>query len=366
MVAEAAEAEDWAATVDNLPPGSDVRFWQLFLAAELGKEKSRELLASLGASRDPVAALLSWPKLTQDQKNRLELSDDQKLSKLVASGVGVLTLPDMPETLARVPTPPTALFTWGDTGCLHGPKIAIVGTRTCTTYGEAAATKFAEYFASCGVTVVSGGAHGIDGAAHRGAIQGGGKTAAVLGHGIDKVYPSSHTSLFQQIRANGCLVSQFAVGKPHLAPNFLLRNQVVASLADAVVVVEAPERSGAISTASHAANLCREVFVVPGNITITNFRGSHQLIRDGATLVDHPEQVMETMGWESEPIIAGDSSGLNLFQSQIIEAIGGDTVSVEKLSQTTGMSASDLMAELTVLEIEGIVVRDGAGYLVKP
>ena len=359
-------AEELAANVDHLPPSSNVRFWQLFLAAELGKEKSRELLASLGASRDPVAALLSWPLLTPEQRNRLELSDDKRLAKLVEAGATVLTPPSYPEPLDTVPAVPPALFAWGDTSSLDGPKIAIVGTRTCTTYGEAAATKFAEYFAACGVTVVSGGAHGIDGAAHKGAIQGNGKTAAVLGHGIDKVYPSSHAALFKQIRENGCLLSQFAVGKPHLAPNFLLRNQVVASLAHAVVVIEAPERSGALSTATHATNLGRDVFVVPGNITINNFRGSHQLIRDGATLVDHPDQVMEAMDWEPVPFDTRLGPALSQAQTAIIDAIGSETVSVEKLAMQTGIGPSELLSELTTLELDGVVVRAGTGYLVKP
>ncbi len=344
----------------------DPRFWQLFLSAELGAEKSRAFLKDLGTSSDPIASLLSWRHLTPAQRARIDRSDERRLKQALDAGVTVLEPSDLPDKLSDLPAPPHALFAWGDTEALHKPTVGIVGTRKSSPYGEAVAAKFAEAFALAGVCVVSGGALGIDAAAHKGALSAQGATVAVLGHSIDKVFPASHGPLFQSIRNSGCLVSQFPVGKPSMPDNFLVRNQLVAALSDAVLVVEAPERSGALSTATHAANINRPVFVVPGSITQFTFKGSHALVRDGATLVDHPDQVFDEMGWQPFSLQTQTAQPESAKQEAIIATLTETPVCVERLATATNLDPADLLTELTMLELQGLVVRSSSGYSLKP
>lgn len=271
---------------------------------------------------------------------------------------------DYPEPLASTISAPAAIFVWGDDTCLHKPKIAVIGTRGATTYGRAAAQKFAEAFALAGVTVVSGGAAGVDAAAHEGAIESGGRTVAVLGTGVEQVYPAMHRQLFQRIRGSGCLVSQFAAGTRPKPFRFPLRNHLIAALSDAVLVVEAPERSGALITAHSAADLGRQVFVVPANITNMNFRGSHALIRDGAALVDHPDQVLEAVG--IDPMGPKPSlPEMSPTQSKIVNALAVRPLSAELIVDQTGLSTAEVLSELTILELDGRVLRDPTGYALK-
>jgi DNA processing protein len=341
--------------------------WQALIACETSPGKGRALLKELGPSGDEGLDLLfKSPLLSNAERARLDKLNESALRDAVRHGSKVVSIREYPESLASWPDNPIGLFAWGDWSATKAPTIGIVGTRGATTYGKAVATKFAEAFAQSGVTVVSGGALGIDAAAHKGAISAGGQTVAVLASGIDRIYPALHAGLFRQIRdGHGCLVSQFACGTKPDYFRFLIRNQLIAALSKAVVVVEAPERSGAISTALRANELGRQVFVVPSNIENTNFRGSHALIRDGATLVDHPDQVLEALGIElSRPIeremVVSDSSKL------ILSALSTTPLAVEFIGERTGLGMNELMSELTMLEIDGYVIRDSGGYAVKP
>ncbi len=341
------------------------RFWQAFLAADLGREKSREFFENLGTFPDLTTALLSWPKLTNDARKRIERMDQKQLQRLVDMGVWVLERDQFPETLDDVPSPPHALFAWGFPDWLSRRKVAIVGTRRASPYGKAAAQKFAESLSRAGVCVISGGALGIDGSAHAGALEGGSPTVAVLGTGVDQVYPSANAGLFDQLRRKGCLVSQFACGMPSLPENFVKRNQIIASLAEAIVVIEAPEKSGALTTATAAADLNRPVFVVPGPITKFGFAGSHRLIREGATLVDHPNHILEELGIDPNDV-SDPESPLTTFQKQILAVLGAEPLRMETICEMTDLMLVDVMAELTVLEMEGLVIRAGSGYALKP
>ncbi|MDI9635554.1 DNA-processing protein DprA [Kamptonema cortianum] len=341
------------------------RFWQAFLAADLDANKSREFLANLGTFPDPLAAFISWPHLSAGHRRRIELAPMERFEKALKAGVEILEPPQFPPPLCDSDWHTPALFAWGNLDCLQQPKIGIVGTRSCTTYGKAAARKFAEFLAKNGVTVISGGALGIDAAAHDGALDADGSTVAVLGHGIDHVYPTSHGPLFKRIREKGCLLSQFAVGMPSMRENFLKRNQLIAALSDALLVVEAPQRSGALSTATAAADLGREVFVVPGNITQFSFQGSHRLIREGACLVDHPDQIFEAMGWAMKESDAAKPQPVGSAAS-LLSHLTVQSISVEKLAIETGLDPADLLADLTMLEIDGLVVRDSIGYALRP
>lgn len=254
---------------------------------------------------------------------------------------------------------PPALFCWGDSQALHEPIVAIVGTRGGTAYGQAIAQKFAETLARAGAVIASGGAIGIDAAAHKGALKAGGKTIAVLAHGVDLVRPAVNRGLFAHIRQNGCLVSQFPIGMPSLRHNFPARNHTLAGLCQAVVVVEAPERSGALITARVGAEVGRDVFVTPGPITLDSFRGSHALIRDGAVLVDHPDQVIEALGLEPPAPAATLPEGP---EAAILELLKEKPLSSDRIAEELGMDAGETLAKLTVLEMEGLVLRGPAGF----
>jgi DNA processing protein len=312
-----------------------------------------------------LSFLLSSPLLTPAERKRLERVDTRAFEKAVAQGITVVEEADYGVSLAECENPPVALFAWGDTACLREPMIAIVGTRGATTYGSACARKFAEAFVRAGLTVVSGGAMGIDENAHTGAMEAGGKTVAVFANGVDIAQPPKNVHLFARIRAQGCLVSSFALGTPSLEYRFRPRNELIAAMSMGVVVIEAPAGSGSLMTCTAAADLGREVFVVPGTIDRPGFRGSHNLIRDGATLVDDPAQVLSSLG--VQPVAAAArAAGGNEVQRKILEALTVDPQAPEKFVGALGLDSAQVMSELTMMEIEGLVVKSATGYAIKP
>lgn len=340
--------------------------WQALLTAELPTGKGRALLKELGPFGDSgVEKLRDHSLLNAAERKRLSSLSAEALLAAQKEGVYPVSFSDYSEPLRAWSDNPLALFAWGDWSCAHAPAVSIVGTRGASTYGKAVATKFAEALARAGVTVVSGGALGIDAAAHKGAMAAGGKTIAVLAGGVDKLYPALHRGLFQQIReGNGCLVSQFACGTKPDYYRFLARNQVIAALSQATIVIEAPERSGALSTAHRANELGRQVFVVPSNIDNVNFRGSHALIRDGATLVDHPDQVLEAIGYV--PGEAPEEAPVSDVGATILEALGSERLIIEAILEKTGLGMAEVMSELTILELDGRIVHGPGGYSVRP
>lgn len=339
------------------------RFWQVFLAAGLKDEKAREFLNALGPhDSDPTEIFLSWPKLTSQERANINRPDQNKVQRLLSQDVHVLIPPDYPDTLRQGGSPPKALFIRGNTECLHKPKIGIVGTRRATTQGKATAQKFAERLALAGMTIVSGGAFGIDAAAHRGALAVKKSTVCVLPCGVDVAQPPAHTQLLEDISNCGCLLSPYAIGTPTQQHQLLARNQLLASLVDAILIIEAPIPSGSLNTASHAANLNRPLFVVPGSINLDNYRGSHQLIRDGATLVDHPDQILEDLGHVMDLEIEEPGLNLNEVQQIILEMLGSEAITIEAISDETGLTTAELMSELTMMELDGLVAKHSGGY----
>ena len=340
-------------------------FWQRLLSAELAPAKNRVLLEELGSFvDDPFARLARHPLLTDIERRRLEGADMDLLRGESARGIGVLEWDQYPEILQESGNVSPALFVKGNPECLNGPTVGIVGTRSASAYGRACAYKFAQALAQSGVTVISGGALGLDAAAHKGALEAGGKTVAVLATGVDAVYPSVHSGLFRQISQSGCLVSQFAVGSRLADYKFLIRNILIASLSQAVLVIEAPARSGAISTATAANELGREVFVIPANIDHFGFQGSFGLLRDGASLVVNPDQLLEALGMEPVPQAAAvppSDEG-----SAILKVLSSSPLSTERIVELTEMTTSDVLSELTMLELEGRVIRSPMGYALIP
>jgi DNA processing protein len=336
------------------------------LAAELPATKSREVVEALGtSSSDPVSFLLSCRLLSPAEKKRIERVDTRALEKALEVGIQVVEPSGYGRELLLTDSPPPALFAWGDASCLARPMVAIVGTRGATAYGRAVAQKFSEAFVRAGLAVVSGGAMGIDESAHQGAIEAGGQTVAVFANGVDVVQPPKNGPLFSRIRERGCLVSAFALGTPAMEHRFQPRNELIAAMSMGVVVVEAPAGSGALMTCTAAADLGREVFVVPGTIDRPGFRGSHNLIRDGATLVDDPSQVLASLGVEPVAADAREAQVTDV-QRQILSVLSVDPQAPEKVVSHLGLDSSQVMTELTMMELEGLIVKTGTGYAIKP
>lgn len=349
-----------AATLDKSPA-----FWQTFAAAELSAKKSRALFEELGKfSIDPVSFLRTWPKLSERERACLNTANQKALEAALKNGASIWEEPDY--LVEQADQFPRVLFRWGDHSVFERRRVGIVGTRNASTYGTAVTNKIAQELASAGVTVFSGGAAGIDTAAHEGALSAeNGRTVAVLPCGIDKAYPAHNQPLFERIRERGCLISQYACGQGSQAHYFLNRNTTLVALCEALVIIEAPEKSGALHSASVALEQGKPIFVVPGNITMFGFRGSHQLIRDGATLVDHPDQILMALGMEPNRTIT-NTAKLTPDQQKILDALAAESISLEKLAGIVKLDTSSLLAELTTLEIDNQIIRDGIGYALKP
>jgi DNA processing protein len=343
-------------------------FWQLLLSAELPFLRREAILArarSLPSDTDWPTFFRRAPELTPADRARVAKAEPEAAQAALEQGARIVQRFELPERYASLLGTPHALFVHGDAGLLQGRTIGIVGTRGASAYGKAAARKFAEAFAQAGLTVVSGGAQGIDAAAHEGALEGGGSTACVMACGVDRVYPASHRTLFARIRESGCLVSQFPAGWNPRNDSFVQRNATIAALCEAVLVVEAPEHSGALVTANRANEYGRPVYVVPGSIAALSFRGSHALIRDGATLVDHPDQVLEEMGVRPGLRLEARAPA-SRERHVVLSAIGPDPVGADRIAESCGLEPATVLSELTMLELEGRVLRGPGGYCLAP
>lgn len=277
-----------------------------------------------------------------------------------------------PSRLAEVPDAPATLHVRGALVDADALAIAVVGSRRATPYGLEVAETLAADLAARGVTIVSGLARGIDSAAHRGALRVGGRTLAVLGSGVDVVYPPENRRLAAEIAERGALVSQFAPGTPPLPQNFPARNQVIAAMSLAVVVVEAAEKSGSLITARLAAELGREVLAVPGRITAPESRGANRLIQDGAHLAMGWEDVVAVLPGRWKACVVADralvgrvaaegaadaceGSGVGATGSRVLALLGEDPIDIDHVIERSGLGAGSVSAALLELELEGRV-----------
>lgn len=336
-------------------------FWQLLLAAQMSA--SRSAVWAERFRKNPADALTQLRQgvgLSASEINAIRKAPMAELERGLRSGLEVLAFESLPGGARDQGYP--AIFAWGRSDALYQPMIAIVGTRRASPYGKSVAMKFAEHLTRAGLGIVSGGALGIDSAAARGSMLAGGKTVAVLGTGVDQVYPAANAQLFQEIRQAGCLVSQFPVGMTSLPATFVIRNHLIASLALGVLVIEAPHDSGALTTARDAIEMNKPVFVVPANIDQSNFWGSHNLIRDGATLVYHPDQLLEMIEWGFLGTESIKASHLSDLQKQILDVLTMEPIPAEKIAEDCGLDVSATLSELTMLELEGSVLRSHSGF----
>ena len=276
---------------------------------------------------------------------------------------------DYPPLLLHMPDPPLLLYVQGDAGLLQGSAadsrcLAMVGSRQPTPAGRARAHAFAQAFAEAGLTVISGLAAGVDACAHEGALAGGGPTVAVVGTGPDLVYPSRHRELAARIAAHGAMVSEYAPGTPSRPENFPQRNRILAGLARGTLVVEAALQSGSLITARLAAESGREVFAIPGSVDSPQSRGCHALIRQGALLVEQPQDVLQELGWAPAAPAASavqPASALSAAERALLEALGHEPTDLDTLSLRTGMTGAEVAARLLELELDGRVSRMPGG-----
>ncbi len=290
--------------------------------------------------------------------------DDAPVRRAEQAGAFLIEAEEIGGAYEAAPGAPPRLFALGDPAALQGPRVAIVGTRGASSYGRAAARGFSQSLAEAGVCIVSGGAIGIDAEAHRGALEAGGRTCAVLPGGLLPAYPPANKEVFRQIAGEGgLLVSQFRLGLKPLKYTFTERNATIAALADAVLIIEAPARSGSLVTARVAGELGRDVCVLPGLITMEGYRGSHALIRDGAQLVDHPSQILELLGIEASAKADEPKPGL---PGRILLALEEQPGDADSLASRLGAETGEILAEITILEMEGRVMRDEKGYALRP
>jgi DNA processing protein len=288
---------------------------------------------------------------------------DREVSRARALGADLLCLDDdrYPKALRFTADPPPVLYVSGRIDTVDTEAIAIVGSRAASPYGLAVGERLARELAGCGITIVSGLAIGIDGAAHRGALRAGGRTIAVLGCGIDQVYPFRHRKLAAEIASRGALVSELPIGTPPLGPNFPRRNRIVSGLALGVVVVEASERSGSLITARLAAEQGREVFAVPGEAGLERTRGTHRLIRRGARLVESAADVIEdALPWRTRATPMDSSSpgpAVSADGAKMLSAFKNVAEHVDRLIERSGFEAALALQTLLELELAGEVVR---------
>jgi DNA processing protein len=270
-----------------------------------------------------------------------------------------------PVLLAPIPDPPLVLWMRGDASAFDQPSVAIVGSRAATSYGLEAASRLAGDLAAAGALVVSGLARGVDSAAHRGALAAGGRTAAVLGSGVDVVYPPEHGGLCEAIAADGVVLSEWPPGTAPLPFHFPARNRIISGLSLAVVVVEAAEKSGSLITAGCALEQGRAVMAVPGNILTGRHRGCHALIRDGAAVVESAEDVLAELRSSSLRPAAREGAARAPADPLLACMQPGESYDVESLGRETGLTAPQLLSKLLGLELQGVVRRVDGGRFVR-
>lgn len=268
--------------------------------------------------------------------------------------------PAYPPLLGAIPDPPDELWILGDAAVLGLEAVAIVGSRAASQYAIEMSASLAFDLARTGLVIVSGMARGVDGAAHRGALEAGGKTVAVLGCGVNVVYPEEHRELMLKIATTGAVISELPPDAPPLAHHFPLRNRIISGLSRAVVVVEAGEKSGSLITARCALEQGREVMAVPGNALSGRNRGSHALLKDGAKLVEGVDDILEELGYWRQHQAFARSNPL-VHNGLIANLLPGETYGLDELGAVSGLSASELLPLLMELELKGALIRAPGG-----
>ncbi len=356
---------------------SDRSYWvALSFVRGIGAVRFQRLLDFFGTARDAWSAtesdLQQAGMPSQTCQNLLALRKSLDVGaiwdKIAAQGIQVVTWEDdtYPERLHTIDAAPPVLYMRGEVSSVDAWAVAIVGTRRVTRYGRQVAEELAAALAAQGITVVSGLARGVDGVAHRAALRAGGRTLAVLGSGVDKIYPPEHRHLADEICAQGAILSDYAPGTPPDAVNFPPRNRIIAGLSLATVVVEAGESSGALITARFALEQGREVFAVPGNIYAPLSVGPNRLIRDGARPLLSVDDLLDALNvsrvaqYRQARLALPDDP----VEAQLLSLLENESLHVDELSVHANLPVSEVSAALTMMELKGLVRQVGSMHYV--
>jgi DNA processing protein len=363
------------------------RYLTLKSARGIGPVLARRLIRHFGdvdaVLEAPVSALTRVPYVSPERARQIRAAQDgdaadRETALAAERGVRIICErdADYPPALRFLPDPPICLYAAGRFERADTLAMAVVGTRRCTGYGREQARRFGALLARAGFTVVSGLARGVDGAAHQGALEAGGRTMAVLGNGLSAVYPPEHASLAERIRQRGAVMSELPMGAPPDAANFEPRNRIIAGLCLGVLVVEAARRSGALLTARFASEYDREVFAVPGRVDTPEAGGTNALIRDGgAKLVACLDDVLDELGDVGRLVpFSGDKdpdtpnaapalrTPLDAQQRAVLGALGRQEMSIETLADETGLPVPQVMSAVMALQLCGLA-REVRGNL---
>ncbi|MCY4061839.1 MAG: DNA-processing protein DprA [Chloroflexi bacterium] len=350
------------------------QYWLgLHLVPNFGVVRISQLLAHFESAealwREPDSSLmrLNLPinMLRQFCEARRNINLPQLMEAVAGAGASLVTLEDeaYPTLLHQLPDRPLLLYVRGQLKAEDDKSLAVVGTRKASKYGWDVANRMAAEIADQGITIVSGLAQGIDAAAHRGALSAGGRTIALIGTGIDRIYPRENADLAEEIVASGAILSEMPLGTMPLAKNFPQRNRLISGMSLGVLVAEAPAKSGALNTVSHALDQGREVFAVPHNIFSLSGRGCNQLIQEGAKLVAEVQDILEELDlsyFKAQTRITTERlQPANEAEDAIFEQLSADPIHVDVIVRQTQLPTATVTSTLTMLELKGLAESAG-------
>ncbi len=348
-----------------MKPIGDIESWlALGLIDGLGDESIRRLLVAFGRPADILSAKApSLERLVKKKvANSIVLGADRKnidatLKWLEDPANSVITLADSDYSslLLNIPDPPPLLYLKGKRELLSSPALAIVGSRNATPQGLANAEAFAQAVSNAGVCIISGMALGVDAAAHRGGLRGSATSIAVVGTGLDIVYPARNRELAHELAEKGALVSEFPLGTPAIGSNFPRRNRIISGLSRGCLVVEAALQSGSLITARQALEQGRDVFAVPGSIHSPLSKGCHALIKQGAKLVESAEDILDELGYQTPRSTVNNVDAPAGEESLLLRHLGHDISNINTLCNRSGLTAETVSAMLLTLELNGMV-----------
>ena len=360
VVAADLEAAYWAAfaNVRHIGPARIARLVSQFCT----------LSQAWGAPGQALRIALEPRALAELAAARRTVEPEREAERLRERGIRILHVehPEYPRLLVEASGRPTVLYIRGHLTTQDNQSVGIVGTRRSTVYGKGVTERIARDLATAGVTVVSGLARGIDAVAHHVTLETGGRTVAVLGSGVDVIYPAEHRRLVDRILDNGAVISEQPPGAKPAAPNFPARNRIISGMSLGVVVVEAPARSGALITANFAADQGREVFVVPGNVGNANSEGTNQLLRDGARIVRDGADILADLN-----LGGNQPAQLSLLmpstpeEALVLRCLGVEPLHIDEIAEAAGVPGREVAEALLMMELKGMARNCGAQYYVR-
>lgn len=354
-----------------MPVSVDARGWiKLSLIPGLGDQSLRKLLGQFGlpeqildASESTLAASVGSKLARAVKSHEANEAIEQALAWLEQPNHSITTLgdPAYPKLLLEITDPPPLLYIKGDASLLNASAVAVVGSRNPTPQGVANAENFSKSLSENGLCIISGMALGIDTAAHQGGLPQVGRSVAVVGTGLDRIYPARNKELAHQLAQHGAIVSEFPLGTPAIANNFPRRNRIISGLSLGCLVVEAAISSGSLITARLASEQGRDVFAIPGSIHSPLAKGCHQLIKQGAKLVERADDILEEINWRSRT--SRDDVAIDETDDPVLQHLGFDPESIDTLMQRSGLNTDAISARLLELELRGLVqILPGGRY----